>query len=77
MFLVCSVSFLSHMVFLSQSQAWYQNISEEEKDKMPINTKERYQNFTEEENESCNKKLSEEKKKPVEYSRNYYLTHKK
>ena len=48
-----------------------------EKDKRQKMTRERYQNFTEEEKEKSRQCYQESKQKLPEYRRNYYLRHKK
>ena len=55
----------------------YHNISKEEKDKRWKETPEGYQNFTKEEKEKRYQYYSEVKKRLPDYSRNYYLAHKK
>ena len=55
----------------------YQNISKEEKVKRRKKTPGGYQNFTEEEKEKRYHYYSERKKRIPDYSRDYYLAHKK
>ena len=50
---------------------------EKHKERLIKTTRERYQNFTEEEKEKRHQYYQKHKQKLPEYRRNYYLTHKK